>query len=153
LSNSKPWESLPFRAKYKREHPWCELAQLFPRDGNMARLPTFTGGTWISANHSTATDAHHLASCVLGTPRWDIPTNLISACRPAHEWAERYAADGLALCLFVKLKSGDLNVAELSRITHTNFPGYFEGIASRLEFEISVKPYEEVRDWMVAHAA
>jgi hypothetical protein len=164
MTNSNRWENLELRRRYLREHPWDEVAPYFPqRDGNHCKIPTHTGGIWISANHSTACDPHHITGGLLGTPRWDLQTNLIALCRPVHEWAEQYSADGLCFCCYAKLGpiktesgvifTGSLDLKKLSEITRTDFPGYFECLENRLEFEISHAPYERVLDWMKSHAA
>lgn len=47
-------------------------------------------------------DVHHCWT----PPRWDAPANTVTACRPAHEYVERYSQFGRLVCAVAKIRSG-----------------------------------------------
>lgn len=143
----RKWQNPVAWEKYRREHPWCELTPLFPsRAKGIHRIPlNETGEAYAEVQTLSPTDdLHHLGSCVGGTPRWDRPFNLIAASRVSHEWAERFASDGLVLCLYAKLLSDSLDYERLSKITHVVFPSYLETLELKFDFcrEIRAKLLE-----------
>lgn len=112
---------------YRDNNKCDEIAYLFPAwDHAFVRVPG--SPPWLILEYDQpACDLHHITGGILGTPRWDITTNLISLCRHTHLFCEgEHAHDGLVLCLRAKQRKGELDWNELDRITHTNFRGWVE---------------------------
>jgi len=59
--------------------------------------------------------------------RWDIVPNMIALSRTAHDWVHKHKNDGLILCLYTKLKKGELIWSELDRISGKNVRGWLSG--------------------------
>jgi hypothetical protein len=139
-TNSRKHENLELRKQYKLDHPRCELYPILREEILLARRDQF------------ASEAHHITGGLLGTPRWDLVCNLIHLSQVAHEWVERYAADGLAICCWAKLlrEPCEFEPETFSRIMRVEFPGYFECLMP--QFPIGVVAQQKVLEWMCENA-
>lgn len=117
-TNSRRFEDLTFRYAYRDENPTDEIAHLFPVSCGDAALPFGSKVYRISRFAEAASEVHHISSCVTGTLRWDVLTNLIHLSNLSHQWVERNAWDGLVLCVAAKRAKGEWDDAEFSRISH-----------------------------------
>jgi hypothetical protein len=151
LTNSNKHENLQLRARYRRENPLCELANagIFRSAFGSIVLPDGE----IVAKNSPGSEVHHIASCVTGTPRWDLTENLIHLCRPIHAFCERYAKDGLAICSLLKANKDpcEFDPGLFSRITHTAFIGYFECMSCKTQVGRACQ--SAVLEWLSKAAA
>lgn len=134
------WENAEVRLAYRDEHPDDELVQFFPGCSRHAEVSHPGGYALLSRRFTEATDMHHITGGLLGTPRWDLPENLIALHRITHAFVERYTSDGLVLCLLAKKRSGGLCWETLGRITHVDVRGWVE--TRTLVFDW-VEPYRQ----------
>mgnify|MGYP002625875038 CR=1 FL=1 len=99
--------------KYRKSNPRCELR-------NILNVRGF--GYWLDHDWRPI-DIHHIASGV--GRRVDSTSNIISLCRPCHEWVQ-HRHDGLVLCLYIKKRKGELSWRELSSIRGRDLCGVVE---------------------------
>jgi hypothetical protein len=104
-TNSNRHVDLAMREGYATVFVYCELTE---------RIPNMTG-------RRNADCVHHI---LWGQARrHDIVPNMIALNWAAHDWVHKHKNDGLILCLYVKLKKGELDWAELDRISGKNIRG------------------------------
>ena len=114
--NSKHFEDLTARYAYKDANHYCEIAELFPVVGRRQyRIPHAGGGTTVGRD-IPANELHHISGGILGTPRYDITTNMIHLCKHAHDFCETYTADGFVLCMKAKLAKGEWDKEQMREI-------------------------------------
>ena len=112
-TNSRKHESRSANDLYRDKFPTCEISYLFPANHPLRPLLDWRGH-----------EVHHI---LWGqAKRHDIVTNLITLTTKLHKWHDANKADCMALCLWVKLQKGELNYAELHRISDKEFPGWIE---------------------------
>ncbi len=89
-------------AAYLKENATCEVSEF---------LRTVLGvvGTWSLGT----IDPHHLVG---GSGRKDVASNLLAVSRDAHGWVESNPVDGRIVCVWVKWKKRELDVASYSQL-------------------------------------
>lgn len=116
-------------AKYKQEHPYCELIRHFPVDGrchivhlkgNTIRFPLFGGRCRIDAS-----DLHHIIG---GDPagRTDDERNVLHLNIYVHQWVTDHPCAGRILSCWELKRKGRLDWEFLTRISRKCYPGLFE---------------------------
>lgn len=115
-----PKES-PEHKAYRESHDECELIGEFPKSHPIHRRR--------KEEHERVPRRDQIHHILWGSAsrKDDIPTNLIRVCATVHDWIHANRDDGMALCLFYKLKTGELDWKELERIGKPKkFPSYIE---------------------------
>lgn len=108
--NSRPWLDYDTRAEYRDRNPTCELIRLFwPR----AHLQGFVPGSgWI--DYDLPGEVNHIWS---NGQRPDVVPNLITVCRPVHDWFHSHLPQGRMLCLLAKLRKGEFDVSVIHAVS------------------------------------
>lgn len=96
------------RQRYRDDNGFCEIFHLWPAIG-------YTGYLNVNAH-----DVHHISGGILGTPRYDRVTNLISLCRSMHQFCEKHIFDGFALCMAAKMSKGEWDAEGMAQIMHVD---------------------------------
>ncbi len=143
MANARPWEDLELRNQYRNRFPYCEVVRLFPRANIKERQIPYPNGFVLQPMYQDGHDIHHVTGGLLGTPRWDLDTNLIHLCRDAHVWVERFTFDGLVLCVTAKLTKGDWDWEKINEITRMNVRGFLD--TRKCEFTFA----EEMREVLI----
>lgn len=110
--NSRYWVDDALNWEYRQANPYCEVSRYFP---NVSRNETRIPGTPATIVHATETmrdHVHHISMGHSGNRRWDRKWNLLSVGWHAHTFIHDSPVDGLALCLYAKLRKGEWNHAE-----------------------------------------
>lgn len=97
-ANPRAWVDLPSRNGYMATHPLCEFCLFACRTCKIEMV--------------TARDPHHLAG--RGWRGADDPRNIVASCRRCHEIVDDEYRMGVVWSLYVKLKSGTLDLKFLS---------------------------------------
>lgn len=145
--NSNRWINTELREEYREANIWDELSEWFPQEGNESLVPIGKQVYRISRRYSCRQEIHHVSGGILGTPRWDIVTNLIGLSRVTHEFCERYCADGFALCAAHKIKKNEWDRQRMAEIMHV------DSVCGWLEtrvfwFPWAEKVFQEHRQWV-----
>lgn len=111
--NSRPHEDVELRRAYKAQNDKCELAPILVG----ARIESFDK-IWKAWNEpkpaDTPLDPNHIFS--MGS-RPDVWSNLISVCRPVHDWFHKHLVEGRIACLYVKaVLKDEVDLAELDAV-------------------------------------
>lgn len=114
------------RGKYLWDNPTCELIGLLDVAGYDDWTPHECRGV----------DPHHIIGGYIG--RHDAVCNLISVCRSCHDWVQ-HKNEGLVLCLYAKMKKGELDFGELSIYKGKNVREWVRFM------DVMVPPYERMR--------
>ncbi len=124
--NSHKHVSTTLRDAYKADNSYDELLSLWPQQGTEA-LVIFgdrdSRGTWLSKRWTERTVVHHIAQGANGADRADVTSNLICLCELIHLWVGRYRADGMALCMRVKIDKGEWDLPEINKVFGLERPG------------------------------
>jgi len=107
-TNSRQWEDLSLRFNYREDNPLCELGA------------ALRGTVWCQIGG----EVHH----VVGNfgQRCDLMSNLISACRPCHDWCHENDRDARLICAAIKIKKDELDVEEWKTASGKVLAGYAE---------------------------
>lgn len=143
-TNSRPWEDLHEQYMYGVTHLDDEIVWAFPGDLRDAIVPISERQTVnISRCMSTGSDVHHISGGILGTPRWDVSTNLIKLCRVTHQFCDKWVAPGFVLCAASKIRSGDWDSQKMCEIMHVDSILGFLEARMPFQFEHFVMPVFE----------
>lgn len=101
--NSRPWEDLALRERYRAENRECELTHLMEMHG--MKEPE-----WHAENPVVV---HHIFHT--GRERWDLTSNLISLRSSVHHWLHNgNEFDLTVLCLWAKFIKNEFNIDDLN---------------------------------------
>lgn len=109
-TNSRNWENLGLRAAYVHFYPVCEFSQ--------HKVAGFGGP--IQADH-----LHHIGH---QGHRWDLWSNVISLCHPAHAWCHQYPIDGVLVCTAVKMDKGEFREDEFQKCVGRRIAGFLDKV-------------------------
>lgn len=122
LTNSNRHVNLKFREEYMAANPMCEMRTVFPKWGGFHWLYLRSGVSHPLRNDTASTDPHHI---LWGQARrHDIRANLLAICREAHDFCHKFKVDGMVLALEAKRRKGELDFAELDRISRMSVKGW-----------------------------
>lgn len=106
--NSKPQANVEFRELYRSRNPSCEIGDRLVFAGELEKYTLW------------CVEAHHIFG---GKGRWDLMGNLICLSRESHAWCHKFPSVGRIVCLYVKLRKGELILDDV----HTASGQYLEG--------------------------
>lgn len=98
--NSRPQANVEFRELYRSRNPTCEIGDWLVIAGELEKYTL------------RDVEVHHIS--IGGRKgKCDVLSNLISVSREAHEFCHRFPKDGKTICLYVKMRKGELFVEEV----------------------------------------
>jgi hypothetical protein len=120
-------------AEYMVANKFCELSEFLWRQSwdkwVYIPLPDFRYDDKIQM---PSRDLHHICPA---SKRADVVTNILAVCRLAHNWAHDHRADASVLAIAVKVRKGELDREEMSRILRKNFDGWFDLLGNSLTLQ------------------
>lgn len=115
MANSKKQKNPKLLRDYKDSHPTCEVGKWMRKYGSM-------GLTTKELLDPTSSDLNH----IFGGKgmRWDLLSNIINVNRPVHDWFHRDPVNGRIICLWVKLRNNELDLAEIHQASGCHLEGW-----------------------------
>jgi hypothetical protein len=101
--------------EYRENNPVCELYRGL-QGRNWTRTVSQWRGLGFTGPDSCIVEIHHIFP---GIHRWDLLPNIISVCRPAHDYVtdKPYSQNGNVLALWVKSEKGELEDEHIEQMT------------------------------------
>lgn len=121
-ANSRKWANPDLYSRYARENLWDEIVEFFPKSWPRDVLVPIGTQKFTVPFGIAGDQTHHISGGILGTPRWDLVTNLVRVSFHTHAFCERHTREGFALCAAAKIKKGEWRAHKIAEIMGVDSP-------------------------------